>query len=95
MLAVEAEEQRERRRRITERTIRYFSKHLGRLNYAERLASGPAIGSGCVEGQAKTLGLRLKQRGARGRKANVRPMASLVCVRHSSQWDAYWKSLTS
>jgi hypothetical protein len=94
LLAVESEEQRERRRRITDRTIRYFSKHLGRLNYAERLASGRAIGSGSVEGQAKTLGLRLKRRGARWRKANVRPMASLVCVRHSSQWNAYWKSLT-
>lgn len=93
LLAVQAEEQRESRRRITDRTIGYFSKHLGRLNYAERLASGRAIGSGCVEGQAKTLGLRLKRRGARWRKANVRPMASLVCVRYSSQWDAYWKSL--
>lgn len=93
LLAVESQEQRERRRRITDRTIRYFSKHVGRLNYAGRLASGRAIGSGCVEGQAKTLGLRLKRRGARWRKANVRPMASLVCVRHSSQWDAYWKSL--
>lgn len=94
LLAVEPEEQQERRRRITDRTIRYFGKHLGRLNYAERLASGRAIGSGSVEGQAKRLGLRLKRRGARWRKANVRPMASLVCVRHSSQWDAYWKSLT-
>ena len=64
------------------------------MNYAERLASGRAIGSGTVEGQAKTLGLRLKRRGARWRKANVGRMASLVCVRHSSQWDAYWKSLT-
>jgi hypothetical protein len=94
LLAVEPEQQQEQRRRITARTIRYFCKHLGRLNYAERLASGRAIGSGSVEGQAKTLGLRLKRRGARWRKANVRPMASLVCVRHSSQWDAYWKSLT-
>jgi hypothetical protein len=43
-----------------------------------------------VEGQAKTLGLRLKRRGARWNKRNVKPMASLVCVRHSSQWEAYW-----
>ena len=80
----------ERRRAIAERLIGYFSKHVTRLNYAERLASGRAIGSGAVEGQAKTLGLRLKARGARWNKANVRPMASLVCVRHSPQWDAYW-----
>jgi hypothetical protein len=93
LLAVPCQEQRERRRRITDRTIGYFCKHLGRLNYAERLACGRAIGSGTVEGQAKTLGLRLKRRGARWRKVNVRPMASLVCVRNSSQWNAYWKSL--
>lgn len=38
LLAIEVAEQREHRRRITDRTIRYFSKHLGRLNYAELLA---------------------------------------------------------
>ena len=80
----------ERRRAATDRLIGYFAKHVTRLDYRERLASGRAIGSGVVEGQAKTLGLRLKARGARWKRANVRPMASLVCVRHSSQWDAYW-----
>lgn len=70
--------------------VGYFSKHTNRLNYAERLGAGRAIGSGQVEGQAKTLGLRLKRRGARWNKVNVRPMASLVCVRHSSQWATYW-----
>jgi hypothetical protein len=32
----------------------------------------------------------LKARGARWKLANVRPMASLVCVRRSLQWNAYW-----
>jgi hypothetical protein len=90
LLAVPDESERERRRKFTDRVIKYFSKHMNRLNYAERLASGRAIGSGVVEGQAKTLGLRMKARGARWNRVNVRPMASLVCVRHSSQWDAYW-----
>ena len=45
---------------------------------------------GQVEGEAKTLGLRLKRRGARWKKANVQPMASLVCVRHTYQWETYW-----
>lgn len=80
----------ERRRKYTEKLLGYFSKHVGRLNYRERLASGRAIGSGAVEGQAKTLGLRLKSRGARWCMTNVRPMASLVCVRNSVQWNAYW-----
>lgn len=90
LLSVPEDGERERRRAVTDGVATYFSKHVGRLNYAERLAAGRAIGSGAVEGQAKTLGLRLKARGARWRKANVRPMASLVCVRHSPQWDAYW-----
>jgi hypothetical protein len=90
LLSVEDEGERERRRVATERLIGYFGKHTNRLNYAERLNAGRAIGSGQVEGKAKTLGLRLKARGARWRKRNVLPMASLVCVRHSSQWEAYW-----
>jgi hypothetical protein len=90
LLAVEDESERERRRRATERLIGYFAKHSKRLNYAERLQQGRAIGSGQVEGQAKTLGLRLKARGARWKRRNVLAMASLVCVRHSSQWESYW-----
>jgi hypothetical protein len=54
------------------------------------LASGRAISSGAVEGQAKTLGLRLKARGARWLKKKVRPMATLVCVRNSIQWEGDW-----
>jgi hypothetical protein len=90
LLAVTDESERERRRKATDRLIGYFAKHVNRLNYAERLKVGRAIGSGQVEGKAKTLGLRLKRGGARWNKGNVTPMASLVCVRHSSQWDAYW-----
>jgi len=90
LLAVAEESERERRRKATDRLIGYFAKHTTRLNYAERLQAGRAIGSGQVEGKAKTLGLRLKARGARWRSRNVLPMASLVCVRHSSQWEAYW-----
>jgi len=90
LLAVEEEKERERRRQATDRLIGYFVRHATRLNYAERLRAGRAIGSGQVEGKAKTLGLRLKARGARWRRRNVLAMASLVCVRHSSQWASYW-----
>jgi hypothetical protein len=90
LLGVADAAERERRRQATDRLIRYFAKHTNRLNYAERLQAGRAIGSGQVEGEAKTLGLRLKRRGARWSKGNVQPMASLVCVRHTCQWDAYW-----
>jgi hypothetical protein len=84
----------ERRRKATDRLLNYFAKHVERLNYRDMLAQGKAIGSGGVEGQAKTLGLRLKTRGARWNFVNVRPMASLICVRNSLQWNAYWSVAT-
>jgi hypothetical protein len=90
LLLIDNEKKRERRRRVTERLLNYFVPHLNRLNYAECLRTGRVIGSGLVEGEAKTLGLRLKRRGARWTKVNVQPMASLVCVRHTAQWNAYW-----
>lgn len=95
LLDVPDETERERRRKATGRLIVYFSEHTQRLNYAENLQTGRVIGSGQVEGEAKTLGLRMKNRGARWNIANVRPMASLVCVRNTSQWEAYWASMAA
>lgn len=92
LLAVEESAERERRRKATDKLLAYFAKHVERLNYRDMLSHGRAIGSGAVEGQAKTLGLRLKSRGARWNLGNVRPMASLVCVRNSIQWNAYWSA---
>jgi hypothetical protein len=94
LLAVADDAERERRRQATDRLLGYFSNHTSRLNYAERLEAGRAIGSGQVEGEAKTLGLRLKRRGARWNRCNVQPMASLVCVRHTCQWAPYWALTT-
>jgi hypothetical protein len=79
-----------KRRACLEKMLGYFLKHISRLGYPDRLKAGQAIGSGAVEGWAKTLGLRLKARGARWRKKNVKKMASLGCVRNSSQWEVYW-----
>jgi hypothetical protein len=77
-------------RKILEPMIRYFVAHMVRLNYRERLAAGQAIGSGVVEGAAKTLGLRLKARGARWKQKNARAMAALVCVRNGQEWSDFW-----
>jgi hypothetical protein len=79
-----------RRRAALERMLNYFVAHLNRLDYRGRLASGDAIGSGVVEGAAKTLGLRLKARGARWRHKNARAMAALICCRHTDQWERFW-----
>ena len=78
------------RRSALEKLVNYFAKHTARLAYRERLAAGQAIGSGSVEGWAKTLGLRLKARGACWRRRNVPGMAALICIRNSSQWPTYW-----
>lgn len=78
------------RRSVLERLVNYFAKHCKRLDYRQRLAAGQAIGSGSVEGWAKTLGLRLKARGARWRRKNVAKMSALICVRNGDQWPAYW-----
>ncbi|MCI0353608.1 MAG: hypothetical protein L0099_01020 [Acidobacteria bacterium] len=78
------------RRSALEKLVGYFAKHTQRLGYRERLAAGQAIGSGSIEGWAKTLGLRLKARGARWRQKHVAGMSALICVRNGSQWPAYW-----
>ena len=80
-----------KRRRALERLLKYFLGHMTRLDYAGRLASGDAIGSGVVEGAAKTLGLRLKARGARWRHKNARAMAALICCHQTDQWDLFWR----
>ena len=80
------------RRGVLDELTGYFAKHTRRVDYRSRLAEGRAIGSGLVEGNIKTLGLRLKARGARWRVENVDKMAGLCCLRHSTFWDAYWRS---
>lgn len=75
-----------RSRAVLEGMMRYFVAHISLLNYRQRLATGQAIGSGVVEGAAKTLGLRLKARGARWKHTNARAMAALVCLSQSGQW---------
>ena len=79
-----------KRRLILEKMLNHFVTHVRRLIYAGRLTMGDAIGSRAVEGAAKTLGLRLKARGARWRHKNVRVMAALVCCRQTDQWDQFW-----
>jgi hypothetical protein len=77
-------------REATAPLITYFSKHLGRLDYKKRLEQGQAMGSGMIEGNVKTIGLRMKARGARWRTENVDKMAGLCCLRNSTSWNAYW-----
>jgi hypothetical protein len=78
------------RRTVLESVVGYFAKHRERLDYRGRLAEGRSIGSGLVEGTIKTLGLRLKARGAKWVERNVEHMAGLVALSHSTLWESYW-----
>jgi hypothetical protein len=82
------------RRAALEELIGYMKNHVGRMCYRSRLAEGRSIGSGLIEGQVKTLGLRLKARGARWIERNAENMATLVGLSHSTLWDTYWTLAT-
>jgi hypothetical protein len=85
-----AREDTDTRRRVLDELITYAAKYTKRMGYRARLAEGRSIGSGLVEGTIKTLGLRLKARGARWVERNVENMAALVSLSNSSNWDTYW-----
>lgn len=78
------------RRAAVEGLVGYLSGHVGRVDYRGRLAEGRSIGSGLIEGTIKTLGLRLKARGARWVERNAESMAALVGLSNSTLWDTYW-----
>lgn len=71
--------------------LKYFSKQIDHLDYKSRLQSGESIGSGMVEGAAKTaIGKRIKQTGARWQPTRANRMATLCCSLYSDWWDNYW-----
>jgi len=79
------------RRKALGELIGYFAKHTQRLNYAHRLHTGRAIGSGMVEGAAShMIGRRLKQTGARWRRTHLDAMSAMCCLTYSGGWQTYW-----
>jgi hypothetical protein len=76
-----------------ESMLRYFAAHAGRLDYRQALQEGRSLGSGPVEGFCKTLGLRLKSRGARWNRANANRIAALISYYEATTADAVY-SLT-
>jgi hypothetical protein len=78
------------RRGAVETLVGYLSQHVGRVGYAERLSEGRSIGSGLIEGTIKTLGLRMKARGARWVERNAEHMSALVALSNSTLWEHYW-----
>ena len=83
---------KEKQRESVESLLEYFRNNEGRLHYAERLASGRAIGSGLIEGACKNLaGRRLKQTGACWRSARANRKEVICSVLYSNQWKYCWK----
>lgn len=80
----------EARRKVLDELTTYTAKHIKRMSYRERLAEGRSIGSGLVEGTIKTMGLRMKARGARWIERNAENMSAQVGLSHSDSWDTYW-----
>lgn len=78
------------RRAAVESLVSYLSKHTARVGYRSRLADGRSIGSGLIEGTIKTVGLRMKARGARWVERNAEHMAALVALSNSALWENYW-----
>jgi hypothetical protein len=78
------------RRKAVETLVNYLSKHVVRVGYKARLAEGRSIGSGLIEGTIKTIGLRMKARGARWVERNAEHMTALVALSNSTLWDSYW-----
>jgi hypothetical protein len=78
------------RRGAVESLVSYLSRHVGRVCYRSRLADGRSIGSGLIEGTIKTVGLRMKARGARWVERNAEHMAALVGLSNSDLWENYW-----
>lgn len=70
--------------------VGYFAKHVGRLGYADRLRAGRSIGSGAVEGLARTMGRRLKGPGRGWLARHVDGMAALVAAVDTPGWDRHW-----
>lgn len=79
------------RHAVKDQLISYFEKQSERLNYAHRLHTGRAIGSGAVEGAIKQqLKGRLRQTGAQWCDAHVEPFFHLICFAKSPQWQQYF-----
>jgi hypothetical protein len=83
---------KEEERVVVTSLLEYLRNNAQRLNDAERLAAGRAIGSGLIEGACKNLiGKRLKQTGACWRLTRANKIALISGIIYSNQWKLCWK----
>jgi len=66
----------------------YLQRNADRMDYRARWP----ISSGPMESFCKQLGQRLKGPGMRWHRGNVNPMATLVSLWSSGEWDKHWRA---
>jgi hypothetical protein len=80
------------RRRALGKLLVYLANQADRLDYPTYEALGYPISSGSMESFCKQLGARLKGPGMRWATGNVDPLAALVTLWTTDQWDPYWQT---
>ncbi|MFA6133336.1 MAG: hypothetical protein WC869_04885 [Phycisphaerae bacterium] len=78
------------RQEALEALLKYLDRQADRLDYPTYERAGYPISSGSMESFCKQLGQRLKGPGMRWDTANIDPMAALVSLWASEEWDAHW-----
>jgi len=79
-----------------EEALGYLEKRVAQLTYAEFLARGYPIGSGCVESANKlVVEARLKGSGMHWARSNVNPMLALRTTLRNGRWETTWPALGS
>jgi hypothetical protein len=75
-------------------TLHYLANRREMIRYAEFVAAGYPIGSGCVESANKTVvEARLKGGGMHWSHANVTPMLELRTMLRNGRWEERWPGL--
>lgn len=69
----------------------FLDRHADRMDYPRYEREGYPISSGPLESLCKQLGRRLKGSGMRWSTRNVTPMAALVSLWISEEWDRAWR----
>jgi hypothetical protein len=80
--------------KVRDEVLGYLDKRQAHLTYAEFLAQGWPIGSGCVESANKlVVEARLKGSGMHWARGNVDPMLALRTTLRSGRWAEAWPLL--
>lgn len=75
-------------------TARYLASRQEMIRYADFVAAGYPIGSGCVESANKTVvEARLKGAGMHWARTNVTPLLELRTMLRNDRWDERWPAI--